>query len=64
MQMSSYDLNSGKREVLPEMKYARRQFCPILVGKYIYVFGGYGAYDALGCEINIYSYSTLNLCER
>lgn len=38
--MSSYDLNSGDESILPEMNTAREGFTTLVLGKYIYVFGG------------------------
>lgn len=40
LQVYSFDLSSGKETVLPEMNVARANFTSILVGNYIYVFGG------------------------
>lgn len=39
-QMSAYDLDSREEQILPEMNFARRLHASIVVGKYIYVFGG------------------------
>lgn len=51
VQMSSYDLRSGKEEVLPEMSVGRTHFTSISLGKYIYTFGGIGQSGALkSCE--------------
>lgn len=36
-----FDLNSGEEKVLPDMSSARVMLTAILVGKFIYVFGGY-----------------------
>lgn len=41
IQVSAYDLSSGKGEMLPEMKFARAYFASVVLGKYIYVFGGF-----------------------
>lgn len=49
---NAYDLDSREEEILPEMCFARRSHASIVVGKYIYVFGGMGA---SGC---------INECER
>lgn len=50
-QMFSYDLDSWTKVKLPEMKIARANFTTILVGKYIYVFGGLAESKALkSCE--------------
>lgn len=49
--MSSFDLNSGEESVLPEMNSPREDCQPFLLGKYIYVFGGYNDGEAIGvCE--------------
>lgn len=51
VQVSSYDLSSGKENAMPEMKFARANFTSTLHGNYIYVFGGsdqYGPMDS--CE--------------
>lgn len=44
VQMVSYDLNTGTEERLPRMIYPRENFTTILVGKFIYVFGGRSDY--------------------
>lgn len=40
-QVSVFDLDSGEEELLPEMNSIRRCFTSILLGKCIYVFGGW-----------------------
>lgn len=55
--MTSFDLNSRQKEVLPEMKFPRRRFGAISLGKCIYVFGGLQTDDG-----NLISYTTS--CER
>lgn len=42
LQVSRFDVITGEEEILPEMNEARENFTSILVGKYIYVFGGWG----------------------
>lgn len=52
-QVSAYNLNTGEEEILPEMFSGRKNFRPILFGKYIYVFGGFGESEVC-----------INACER
>lgn len=74
--MSRFDLTSGKEEILPEMHVPRASFVSILLGKYIYVFGGMSVkalddlYDSSdpdesidGLPIGTYGIIT-NKCER
>lgn len=51
-QVSSYALHSREEEILPEMNSVRKSFASLLIGKFIYVFGGN---SATGCT---------NACER
>lgn len=52
--MSAYDLDSGEEETMPEMSVGRQGCVSILLGKYIYVFGGMGVIGS----------GPLNTCER
>lgn len=52
-QVGRFDLITGGEENLPEMFYAREDFPSIVLGKYLYVFGGFGS-----------SRTVLNSCER
>lgn len=39
-QVILYDLSTGTKEALPDMPVIRSNFKPIVIGKFIYVFGG------------------------
>lgn len=52
LQVSAYELDSGKEEILPDLNFARGAVVLTLFGKYIYVFGGYDGS------------SNMNTCER
>lgn len=55
-QVLSYDLSSGKEEEMPDMNIPRMDFVSILVGKYIYVFGGRNQTGPMSsCERYFYS---------
>lgn len=51
-QMSSFDLTTGREEVLPKMKVAHEGATAIFLEKYIYVIGG------------VYRDNALSSCER
>lgn len=68
---------TGDEEKLPDMNEARELFTSLLLGKYIYVFGGAGALDEDDTTDNSsdsdnsddsddseLKYSFLNSCER
>lgn len=76
--MSRFDLITGEEEILPNMNGARDGFTSILVGKYIYVFGGCIARDKDDADdtddtdessdsddlSSCFDYRSLNSCER
>lgn len=65
--MSRFDLTSGREEVLPEMNEPRVYFTSILLGKFIYVFGGMGASAKPGVTADSnkrHRHGDLNSCER
>lgn len=54
--MFAYDLKSGKGEKLHPMNERRYEHTSIVLGKSIYVLGGYndGDYDLSSCERYVY----------